>query len=399
MNRDDRRTIVGWPSSSPMPEDDDSMPVKLPEHPRITDKYSTTQADDEEQAPPPKPRQTPKFFRYVPVASKSSVSRPGVKAGELVDDKQNVVDHSRHEQILQRKNTASVVLRSPPAKPKPTPPVVKPVTPAPQAKPKSQRGQAIKAFLAENFNIYVLTPWIIVISCLGWIIYDEWVLYQRWQEYQTALAASKDSSQANQLPQELQPQAQVSQNKQAVHQDKDLLVEKIVASPVVWVQDDRQKLAQPLGKVASLQKAALVVVQLWSPGCTACIEDWPKLRQISQSSQPYQGQGKLLIVPLMVNDARDPLLAKTEFAPLLPAEAVFLVDSSQPSSIHKLAKQHKSIAPTDELPITLVWDCRNHLRWIHAGSLAQASESLSSVLESGFTDISKAPCRDLSKEK
>lgn len=112
---------------------------------------------------------------------------------------------------------------------------------------------------------------------------------------------------------------------------------------------------------------AVKVVNLWATWCKPCVRENQRFLQISKG-----WRREVRFVPIHVGGIGD--LAKyRSLVDEMPAAAVSpLVDGSG-DAVQSLLRADRLIVAEEGIPITLVLDCRNDLRWMHVGELVDAA--------------------------
>lgn len=108
---------------------------------------------------------------------------------------------------------------------------------------------------------------------------------------------------------------------------------------------------------------AVKVVNLWAVWCPPCVRENQLFLELSKG-----WRREVRFVPIHVG-AIDDLEKYRALVDLMPAAAVSpLVDSSG-DAVLNLLRADELLLKDEGIPITLVLDCRNDLRWMHVGEL------------------------------
>ena len=112
---------------------------------------------------------------------------------------------------------------------------------------------------------------------------------------------------------------------------------------------------------------AVKVVNLWAWWCEPCKRENQKFLALSKG-----WRREVRFVPVHVGAIDDLAKYRTLVDEMPPAAASPLIDASS-DAIQSLLRADELLAVGEGIPITLVLDCRNDLRWLHAGELVDES--------------------------
>jgi thiol-disulfide isomerase/thioredoxin len=129
---------------------------------------------------------------------------------------------------------------------------------------------------------------------------------------------------------------------------------------------------------------AVKLVNLWATWCAPCIRENHKFRALSAG-----WQREVRFVPIHVGAISDPTTYRSRVDEM-PATASPLVDASG-DAVQNLLRGEELLAKMEGIPITLVLDCRNELRWIRVGELMDAPE-LDAVLSRLRAELGSPRC-------
>lgn len=130
---------------------------------------------------------------------------------------------------------------------------------------------------------------------------------------------------------------------------------------------------------------AVKVVNLWATWCPPCVRE---NRLFLERSKGWRREVRF--VPIHVGAISD-FAAYRTLVDQMPAAAVSpLVDGSG-DAIQSLLRAEKLLAAAEGIPITLVLDCRNELRWLHVGEVKDG-EALDAEISRLRTELGSARC-------
>ena len=115
---------------------------------------------------------------------------------------------------------------------------------------------------------------------------------------------------------------------------------------------------------------AVKVVNLWATWCAPCVREIGMFRALSSG-----WRRDIRFVPIHIGPVNDGDTYRRLVDQMPAASAEPLIDASG-DALQGLLREAGLLEPGEGIPITLLLDCRNELRWIHVGDLAD-SDALS----------------------
>ena len=115
---------------------------------------------------------------------------------------------------------------------------------------------------------------------------------------------------------------------------------------------------------------AVKVVNLWATWCAPCVREIGMFRALSSG-----WRRDIRFVPIHIGPVNDGDTYRRLVDQMPPTSAEPLIDASG-DAFQSLLREAGLLEPGEGIPITLLLDCRNELRWIHVGDLAD-TEALS----------------------
>jgi len=115
---------------------------------------------------------------------------------------------------------------------------------------------------------------------------------------------------------------------------------------------------------------AVKVVNLWATWCAPCVREIGMFRALSSG-----WRRDIRFVPIHIGPVNDGDTYRRLVDQMPATSAEPLIDASG-DALQGLLREAGLLEPGEGIPITLLLDCRNELRWIHVGDLAD-SEALS----------------------
>ncbi|MBA3548081.1 MAG: TlpA family protein disulfide reductase [Nannocystis sp.] len=108
---------------------------------------------------------------------------------------------------------------------------------------------------------------------------------------------------------------------------------------------------------------AAKLVNLWATYCAPCVREIPMLRALSEG-----WRRDVRFVPIHVGEVQDRARYR-EFVDQMPIAAEEPLIDASGDAVQGLLRATGLLEPGEGIPITLLLDCRNELRWIHVGAL------------------------------
>lgn len=145
----------------------------------------------------------------------------------------------------------------------------------------------------------------------------------------------------------------------------------------------------------------VTVVNLWATYCDPCKREMPELKAMFEEFEKAGWGDKVVFVPILDSDSRDPVWARDMFGPTMPRTTHFLVDQdgSLRSAVRRFLKGSRKKKSLD-LPVTLVFDCQSDLRQIHPGVLLPPDiTALREQLETLYDELGAKYCQPSRKPK
>ena len=115
---------------------------------------------------------------------------------------------------------------------------------------------------------------------------------------------------------------------------------------------------------------AVKVVNLWATWCAPCVREIGMFRALSSG-----WRRDIRFVPIHIGPVNDGDTYRRLVDQMPATSAEPLIDASG-DAFQSLLREAGLLEPGEGIPITLLLDCRNELRWIHVGDLAD-TEALS----------------------
>ena len=178
--------------------------------------------------------------------------------------------------------------------------------------------------------------------------------------------------------------------------DKGTPVPAFLRTHVERVRFDKEKNIEPrlesstVGAAIPVQK--VTIVNIWATWCTPCKNEMPGLKQVFELS----GWGhEVRFVPIEADDSSRQK-AYAEFAPIMPEHRHYLAGTDVLDSL----AADDAIKTGENLPITLLLDCRRQLRWANVGELkAPDIEALEGLVDELRAELSDKYCRHRHRPK
>lgn len=115
------------------------------------------------------------------------------------------------------------------------------------------------------------------------------------------------------------------------------------------------------GREGIIARGGVTVLNLWATWCEPCKRELPRLDRALRAVRRAE---RVRFVPLLIDNA-NPRSAAREFREQLPSHRHFLVDRAG------AVRDTLGVAGLfrDDLPVTMLFDCRRRVRWIHFGEV------------------------------
>lgn len=130
---------------------------------------------------------------------------------------------------------------------------------------------------------------------------------------------------------------------------------------------------------------AVKLINLWATWCAPCVREIGMFRELSGG-----WRRDIRFVPIHVGPVNDTAAYRRLVDQMPVAAAEPLIDASG-DALQGLLRAAGLLEPGEGIPITLLLDCRNELRWIHVGDLPD-TEALSERLTALRSELSSPRC-------
>ncbi len=130
---------------------------------------------------------------------------------------------------------------------------------------------------------------------------------------------------------------------------------------------------------------AVKLVNLWATWCAPCVREMAMFRELSGG-----WRRDVRFVPIHVGAVSDRETYR-ELVEAMPVAAEEPLIDASGDALQGLLRAAEVLATGEGIPITLLLDCRNALRWIHVGELAD-KDALSSRLAALRGELATARC-------
>jgi thiol-disulfide isomerase/thioredoxin len=191
----------------------------------------------------------------------------------------------------------------------------------------------------------------------------------------------------------------------------------VPAPPVVAEEPEEPVLGKRIGKLLegvelervksseftemiTLSKAVVedgvTVINLWGTWCPPCKRELPGLKDLFARGKERWGE-KVRFVPIRLDDVEDAGVSYDKFVAQMPATDYFLSDyASYDGGVREPLVAAEIIKKKQSLPVTIVLDCRQSIRWHHAGEIKGKAFA---ELEAKIDELRQAPASYCRKKK
>lgn len=151
---------------------------------------------------------------------------------------------------------------------------------------------------------------------------------------------------------------------------------------------------------AMLRSDNVAIVNLWATWCAPCKKELPEFKALFTANAATWGE-VVRFVPVLVEDSKDAVWVFQHFAQEMPPTSTFLID--QPvGGIKASLIAGGLLTPETEstLPVTMLLDCKQQVRWQRVGALNTASfVELREQVEVVRAEIGTKYCKPTRKRK
>lgn len=178
--------------------------------------------------------------------------------------------------------------------------------------------------------------------------------------------------------------------------DRGVYVRSLLEHQVERVRPDASPLFIGLNQ-GVIEAQRVTVLNLWATWCPPCKSELPDLKNMFDRA----GWGdKVRFVSILSRDTTRPATAHKSFAGKMPSDEFFMaeIDSSDKTLAEALHK--RGLIAGEELPITIVLDCRRTVRFAHQGRLsAKNFEELGGQIDLMVADLGGEYCDDKRRKR
>jgi thiol-disulfide isomerase/thioredoxin len=119
---------------------------------------------------------------------------------------------------------------------------------------------------------------------------------------------------------------------------------------------------------AAVALDGITVVNLWATWCKPCKRELPGMRAMF-AANAGRWADKVRFVPIRIDDTKDEVWSYKGFIGSMPPTDHFLIDAGFDGGVRAALVAAGLIEEKAGLPITLVLDCKQSVRWQHTGEL------------------------------
>ncbi len=171
--------------------------------------------------------------------------------------------------------------------------------------------------------------------------------------------------------------------------DRGKKAPRVLAVEVEQVFADEHTEAVKLGD-RHVVAGAVTIVNLWATWCEPCKRELPGFRDIFAAAD---WGDDVRFVPILL-DSTDPVWAFQNYAASMPKDAHFLVDPLQ-TAVPEALRGAGLLAKDSGLPVTILFDCRRHIRLLKVGELGAADfETLKTQLQQLRGELGASFCKE-----
>lgn len=139
----------------------------------------------------------------------------------------------------------------------------------------------------------------------------------------------------------------------------------------------------------------VTVINLWATWCVPCKDELPGLRAMFAAGEARGWGDRVRFVPIRMADSQDEILSRQRFAAQMPTTEAFLIDKDLGGGLRPALIEAGLMAEQTSLPVTLVLDCKERVRWYHNGEIKGAKfEDLGRTLDGLRAELKHANCKD-----
>jgi thiol-disulfide isomerase/thioredoxin len=140
----------------------------------------------------------------------------------------------------------------------------------------------------------------------------------------------------------------------------------------------------------------VTVINLWGTWCPPCKRELPGLKDLFARGKARWGD-KVRFVPIRLDDVEDAGVSYDKFVEKMPATDYFLSDyADHEGGVREPLVAAEIIKKKQSLPVTIVLDCRQSIRWHHAGEI---KDEAFAELEKKIDELRQAPASYCRKKK
>ena len=143
-------------------------------------------------------------------------------------------------------------------------------------------------------------------------------------------------------------------------------------------------------RLASALGRKISVVNVWATYCAPCMRELPRLLDLL-AARPWGSDLRLVPVLLEAPDRQnEPQQAALRQLQAAPASKQQLVDLTPAGALQTLLHDAGLLPERATLPLTLVLDCEQQVRWLHRGELTDTT-ALAAVLDDLRAELPRCP--------
>lgn len=211
-------------------------------------------------------------------------------------------------------------------------------------------------------------PIALLVAVSGWSLYELSTLETPVREPKTAEAVE-----AGEVPakiEEKKAEAPVAAEPEPEAEEMPVLGKKLggLLEGVDLVRVRPPETTEALTLKQAVVEDGVTVINLWATWCGPCRRELPGLKEMFESGKTRWGN-KVRFVPIRVSDGRDHVWSYENFQDTMPATDYFLIDDDVNGGVRKPLEDAQIIRKKQSLPVTIVLDCRQSIRWHHAGEI------------------------------